>query len=116
MGKVDYIEFQDRNEPLAYLITFRCYGTWLHGDERSSIDRRNYNRYGTPDMPTNKKLLADEKSALKTTAFALDGAQRNVVEMAIREVCEYRGYSLYAASVRTNHVHSVATSTCKPEH
>ena len=32
MKRVDYIDFQDRIQPLAYLITFRCYGTWLHGD------------------------------------------------------------------------------------
>src|SRR2546426_7242807 len=32
--KRDYIDFQDRSSPIGYLITFRCYGTWLHGDER----------------------------------------------------------------------------------
>ena len=31
--KRDYIEFQARNEPTGYLITFRTYGTWLHGDD-----------------------------------------------------------------------------------
>src|ERR1700747_68137 len=30
--------------PLAYLITFRCYGTSLHGDEQGSIDRHQ-NQY-----------------------------------------------------------------------
>jgi hypothetical protein len=44
----DYIEFQDRSTPLAYLITIRSYGTWLHGDERGSMDRREYNQYGDP--------------------------------------------------------------------
>ncbi|HYT50266.1 MAG TPA: transposase [Pyrinomonadaceae bacterium] len=116
MTKRDYIDFQDRSQPLAYLITFRCYGTWLHGAERGSIDRRNYNRYGTPDMPANPKILADEAAALKASVSLLDRAQRNVVESSIREVCEYRGYSLQALSVRTNHVHSVVSATCKPEH
>ena len=116
MTKRDYIDFQDRTQPLAYLITFRCYGTWLHGDERGSIDRRNYNRYGTPDMPANKKLLADEHSKLKRPALLLNSAQRKVVESAIREVCEYRAYSLHAVNVRTNHVHSVVSAPCKPEH
>jgi len=116
MSEVDYIEFQDKTQPLAYLITFRCYGTWLHGDERGSIDRRIYNRYGTPHMPANKKLLVDENTTLKTTPFLLDRAQRNVVELAIREVCGYRGYSLHAVNVRTNHVHSVVSAPCKPEY
>ena len=38
--------------PLAYLITFRSYGTWLHGDERGSVDRF-HNVYGTPRLPPN---------------------------------------------------------------
>src|SRR5712692_9196389 len=116
MSKVDYIDFQARTQPLAFLITFRCYGTWLHGEERGSIDRRNYNRYGTPEMPLNKKILADEEGELKTSAFLLDRAQRAVVESAIREVCEHRAYSLHALSVRTNHVHSVVSAPCRPVH
>src|SRR5262249_3272077 len=41
--------------------------------------------------------------------------QRRVIEVAIREVCENRKYSLYALSVRTNHVHVVVGSTRQPE-
>ena len=114
--KRDYIDFQDRSQPLAYLITFRCYGTWLHGDERGSIDRRNYNRYGTPDMPANKKIFADEENELTSSTVSLNRAQREVVESAIREVCEHRQYLLYAVNVRTNHAHSVVSAPCKPEH
>jgi REP element-mobilizing transposase RayT len=116
MAKLDYIDFQGRTQPLAYLITFRCYGTWLHGDERGSIDRRNYNRYGTPAMPANRKLLADERADLGKSVAVLKHAQRGVVELAIREVCEHRSYLLHAVNVRTNHVHSVVTAPCKPEH
>lgn len=32
--------------PLAYFISITCYGTWLHGDQRGSIDRR-HNLHGT---------------------------------------------------------------------
>jgi hypothetical protein len=39
--------WNDTDLPLGYLITFRCYGTWLHGDERGSIDRF-HNRYSPP--------------------------------------------------------------------
>ena len=116
MSKSDYIEFQDRTWPLGYLITFRCYGTWLHGEERGSIDRRNYNRYGTADMPANEKLVGDERAELKNPAIILNRAQRDVVESAIREVCEHRAYALHAINVRTNHVHSVVSASCKPEH
>jgi hypothetical protein len=37
--------WNDSDTPLAYFITFRAYGTWLHGDKRGSVDRHN-NRYG----------------------------------------------------------------------
>src|SRR5258706_6191852 len=100
MKKTDYVDFQSLDQPLAFLITFRCYGTWLHGDERGSIDRRNFNRYGTPDMPGNTKLAKDEKLELRHAAITLDKSQRVVVEDAIREVCEHRKYGLFAVNVR----------------
>ncbi len=67
-------------------------------------------------MPANKKLLADEKRDLKNPAVVLNRVQRGVVELAIREVCEHRAYVLHAVNVRTNHVHSVVSASCKPEH
>ena len=115
MDKRDYIDFQERTQPLGYLITFRCYGTWLHGEERGSVDRRHYDRYGTPDMPANKKVLEDEKSSLKQSEFILNELQRAVVTSAVREVCDHRAYTLYAVNARTNHVHSVVGAACKPE-
>jgi len=39
--------WNDTEIPLAVFFTFRTYGTWLHGDERGSIDRNN-NLYGVP--------------------------------------------------------------------
>ena len=116
MEKIDYVDFQRRTQPLAFLITFRCYGTWLHGDERGSVDRRKFHRYGTPDMPANRRLTEDEKDELRHAAITLNETQRVVVESAIREVCDHRGYGLLAVNVRTNHVHSVVTASCKPEH
>ena|SRR5215831_11411132 len=35
MSKTDYIDFQDRSEALGFPITFRTYGTWLHGELNS---------------------------------------------------------------------------------
>jgi REP element-mobilizing transposase RayT len=116
MSKRDYIDFQERTRPLAYLITFRSYGTWLHGDERGSVDRRNYNRYGTPDMPENRKLFADEQRELRNPPVLLTSAQRHIVESAIEEVCDRRRHALHAVGVRTNHVHSVVSAACTPEH
>ena len=85
-------------------------------NRRGSIDRRKYHVYGTPDMPENNKLREDENTELKSPVVPLNSAQRAVVERAIREVCEHRGYVLLALNARTNHVHSVVTAPCKPEH
>jgi REP element-mobilizing transposase RayT len=115
MTKRDYIDFDDRSQPLAYLITFRSYGTWLHGDDRGSTDRRNYNRYGAPAMAANSRILIEEQGNLKTSAVLLNCGQRAIVEAAIREVCQYRNWVLHAVNARTNHVHSVVSAPRAPE-
>ena len=71
----DYIEFQDRSVAKGYLITFRCYGTWLHGEERGSVDRRWYNRYGTPKIKPDIAKVARKAALMKSEPFCL--ASRN---------------------------------------
>ncbi len=109
------LDWDDNEGPLAYLITFRTYGTWLHGDERSSIDIHGQNVYGAPKVAPNKNLSALMTENQATDPFVLDGKQRGVVETAIRNVCEFRGYILMDINVRTNHAHSVVASQNKPE-
>ena len=115
MPKRDYIDFQDRSTPLAYLITFRCYGTWLHGDERGSMDRRFHNRYGAPKIAPDPDKVASRERLLKSPPFLLGPQEREIVERAIKEVCCVREYLLYAANARTNHVHSVVSNSGRPE-
>jgi REP element-mobilizing transposase RayT len=98
--------WNDTDIPLAYLITFRCYGTWLPGDERGSIDRFN-NIYQTPYKPANKSFAKFNRELLKGDPVSLNFRQREVIEKAIREVCDFRNWILRAINVRTNHVHIV---------
>ena len=107
-------DFDDNDFPLAYLITFRCYGTWLHGDERRSMSRKQ-NLYGTPRIQPKPGLEQAEVRQLKHPLFTLGLRQRKVVEQAVREVCLHRRYLLRAVNVRTNHVHSIVSAMCKPE-
>ena len=107
--------WDDNEAPLAYLITFRTYGTWLHGDERTSIDRHGKNVYGAPKVLPSRNLNAMMEENQAEKSFLLDGSCRSVVERAIREVCVLRGYNLLAINVRTNHGHSVVASSRKPE-
>ncbi|HVF42516.1 MAG TPA: transposase [Pyrinomonadaceae bacterium] len=110
--------FRDSDDnvfPLAYLLTFRCYGTWVHGDRRGSMDRQGHNVYGTPRIAPNEKLERADAGRLKYPPVTLDTRRRATVEKAIREVCEHRGFRLDAVNVRTNHVHAVVAAACGPE-
>ena len=98
--------WNDTDTPLAYLITFRTYGTWLHGDERGSVDRL-HNAYKLPYIAPNKKWHQHNAQTLKNEPVMLNAKQRNAVEKAIRETCEKRNWILEAINVRTNHVHTV---------
>jgi REP element-mobilizing transposase RayT len=100
--------------PLAYLITFRTRGTWLHGDDRGSVDRQ-HNVYGTPRIGVNPSRRHFEELQANTPAMTLNARQRVTVEKAVREVCLYREYALLAVNVRTNHVHAVISAVCEPE-
>lgn len=109
------IMWNDTDIPLAYLITFRCYGTWLHGDERGSVDYV-HNQYGSPRIAPNEKWRQYKTQLLKHSPVKLDAARRDSVEFAIRETCDLRNWSLLAINVRTNHVHTVVSiGTFKPE-
>ncbi len=114
MPRRDYIDFQTRDAPVGFLITFRCYGTWLHGDERGSIDR-HHRRYGTPALPPSTLRKERERQLMKQPPVKLDSRQRAVVESAIKETCRIRGWQVWALNVRTNHVHTVLSASKKPE-
>ena len=99
----------------AYLISFRCYGTWLHGDARGSADRSGHNLWATPLLPPNAQRQARERGALKRSPVALDERAREIVDKTIREVCAHRGWLLHAFNVQADHVHLVVTAPEKPE-
>jgi REP element-mobilizing transposase RayT len=107
--------WNDTDIPLAYLITFRCSGTWLHGDERGSVSRFR-NQYNSAFLPPEKRWTETNNQRLKSEIVSLNAAQRICVEEAIRETCSIRLWRLQAINVRTNHVHIVvSTGTNKPE-
>ena len=107
--------YEENQFPLAYLITIRTFGTWLHGDERNSVDRHGKNIYGTVGIAPNQKLKEIMQSELKQPAIILNELQRSSVESAITELCEQRKYYLQAINVQTNHAHAVVSAQMKPE-
>ncbi len=80
-------EFTDYHTPLAYLITFRSYGTWLHGDKRGSVDSR-HRRFGTPMLPPNPLRESYERNLLKSLPVKLTKKRREAIKRGIREACD----------------------------
>jgi REP element-mobilizing transposase RayT len=99
--------------PLAYFITFRSYGTWLHG--RSGSVDRSHNTYGTPRLPPNQQRLRYNQGLLSQSPVKLSTRARAAVESAVRETCEIRKWGLWAFNIRTNHVHTVVSANCEAE-
>lgn len=102
------------NEPIAYPLTFRCYGTWLHGDDRGSMDPA-HRSYGEDRAPRDDWRAAFERRELRHAPAALDDQQRALVEQTIAEVCQYRQWRLLTQNVRTNHVHVLVSAVGEPE-
>ncbi len=112
--KLSYIDFSNEHIPLGYLISFRGYGTWLHGDAKGSIDRF-HNRYGTPMLPPSECRQRYERGLLKQPPVTLNSRERKAVQSAIQETCSIRRWTLWAHNIRTNHVHAVVSARCKPD-
>jgi REP element-mobilizing transposase RayT len=115
MPKRDHIDFQDRSTAVGYLLTFRCYGTWLHDDGRGSMDRRFYNRYGSPKIAPDAGKVSTKSRMLKSSKFILGPAERAIVTDSIKDTCRIREYLLQALNVRSNHVHIVTGNHGEPE-
>lgn len=96
----------DTEIPLAFLIAFRCHGTWLHGDERGSLDRSN-NVFGTPVISSHPRWHSASDANLACPPVFLSAAMRDSVETAIKETCHFRDRILYAINIRTDHGHVV---------
>ena len=98
--------------PLAYLLTWTCYGSWLHGDERGSVDKE-HNIRGAPYLAPNARRRRFAGDQMLDCRVELDARSRGVVEQAIRDHCVVRGWDLLALAVRTTHIHSVVV--CPPD-
>ncbi|MGC1273288.1 MAG: transposase [Planctomycetaceae bacterium] len=102
------------SEPLAYFLSWHTYGTWLHGDERGSIDPR-HNVYGEPFAAASDDRARSEHDRLKDPVVRLDAPDRIIVQRTLLEVAEHRGWRPLAMHVRTTHVHVVISAGAKIE-
>jgi REP element-mobilizing transposase RayT len=97
-------------QPLAYLITWTTYGSWLPGDRRGWVEE------DTPGIQSSDpSRLAAACARLTHRSVVLDEAQRGVVQETIRAHCAIRNWQLHAVNARGNHVHVVVTADRAPE-
>ena len=92
--------------PLAYLLTWTTYGSWLPGDKRGWVD----GRYGAWHVPYEERDPDREmraRSRMTGSAVMLTPEQRGLVEAKIQSECDERCWCLHALSARSNHVHVV---------
>jgi hypothetical protein len=100
--------------PLAFLITFSCYGNRVHAEESGTVDRE-HNVPGTPYLNPYAGRAIIERGQMKFAPLRLDRVRRRVVLDSICESCAYRDWPLFAAHVRSTHVHVVVAGAAKPE-
>jgi len=97
------------SDPIAFFISFTCYGSRLHGDDRGSVDL-DHNVFGTPVLPASPNRAAARRSAMTNPPYSLSGDRPSVVCDAIAALAEKRGWTLWAVHVRTEHLHVIVTA------
>jgi REP element-mobilizing transposase RayT len=102
------------SEPLGYLLTWTCYGAWLHGDERGAVDA-DHNTPGTEFLPPDETRLRHEVRTMSHRPVTLSVSARRVVTDTVKAHCEFRSWTLHAANARTNHVHAVMSCNVHPK-
>lgn len=102
------------DRPLAYFLTWTCHGTWLHGDERGSVDR-HHNTFGHPRLDHDVWLKAFEARLLSSPTELLSNRARTIVQATLIEVCSHRKWRLLAEHVGRNHVHAVVAAHKDPD-
>jgi hypothetical protein len=99
--------------PVAYLITWSTYGTWLHGDDRGSVNS-THNIYGTPTLPPSRKLILHSVKAMSGNPVTLGEKARVTIGQSIINTCRVKGWHLHALHVRTTHIHAIVSAGTEP--
>jgi len=100
------------NEPVSYFLTFSTYGSRLHGDERGSV----FEYQGIKKIIGHDQTLLNYKSSImKYPEVNFEKSQRKIVLETILKHCQVKNWHLFAAHVRSNHVHVVVKSKLDPD-
>ncbi len=86
------------NKPLAYFLTWTCYGTRIHGDPRGSVEKYN-NVYGTPKTPASPVLRRIAQAGMTPEGrigVKLADTEREIVHTAIVDHAAHRDWRILA--------------------
>jgi REP element-mobilizing transposase RayT len=90
--------------PLAYHLTWTCYGQWLHGDARGYVDA-HHRTLGEPYVHGGGRLYNVSFNRMAESPCWLGEEERRAVTAALHAACRFRGWSLLAVNVQPDHVH-----------
>lgn len=105
----------------TWLLTTTFYGQWLPGDPRGSITSVRDHRPGDPHQPTrlehNRRgdpyegaivgLQRAARCQLKGPPVSVTPPQAEELLAQLLETAAFRGWTLHAASIMSNHIHLV---------
>jgi REP element-mobilizing transposase RayT len=101
---------------IAYFISWTCYGTRIHGDERGTIDDA-HNVFGTPFLPPDETRVSGVRCEMTETPWTMTSDKRLLVHEAMIRTAAIRSWRIIQMNVRTNHVHIVVDAPGQaPEH
>ncbi|MEM7781864.1 MAG: hypothetical protein AAF623_00690 [Planctomycetota bacterium] len=92
-------------DPLAYFITWTVYGTFLQGDSRWWRAKQK------GSQPPQPRLEQWHRDRLRHNVVLLNERHRVATAQEISRLSDYRGWKLWVANPRTNHVHVVVSAT-----
>jgi len=90
-------------QPIAYMLTWTTYGSWLQGDERGYVKNGAI-------MPENKALNRANRMVMTSPQVSLTPRQRQIVENELHKEADTLGQEIYAISVGKNHIHLVISA------
>ena len=92
---------------MTYLLTFGCCGCYLPVEPGWVDRKRGY-------LEPSPALAADARRRMKHPRYTLTQEEAFIVLEAIQEVCQFRGWGLTAAHIRSTHAHAVVNTTSPP--
>ena len=106
-----------------WLVTWTTYATWLPGDARGFVtdlrDSENHkyrlNQPATECAADLPGLHAFAQASLRSKPVLLDRKHAEALLVQFQETARYRGWTLLAIAIMTNHVHLVVAVSGDPE-